>query len=258
MHTVLDLDLDFFVWPIKHWRVGRRPLAAHEYEHLATDREVRGFLEQHCHLNKSEKIPGQVFVEHQDAFRVWRRWIKDGILTSPFRVFHVDAHSDLGLAGWAYLSTKLLARPLQQRSRPRFARDYLNSGNYLTFAIANRWISSLTYVFPTGPSSAAGLAGRSCPDDLPKVHFWKDDWKAGRIQLKRYHREDILAVATGSTRTPLDVEPCVPFNCVAASKFSFSGFTHFVVAQSPGYTPPTANKLLKIIREYTLSVPLVY
>ncbi|SRR6266567_1123100 len=252
MHTVLNLDLDFFVWPIAHWPEGDGRLPAGDCEYLATDHEVRGFLEQRCHLNKDNKIPGKVFVEHEEAFRVWRRWIIDGTLTSPFRVFHVDAHADLGLgdSGWVYLSTELLALPLQRRVEPRFASNCLSSSNYLAFAIANRWIHSLSYVFPTGPSSASGRAGKSCPDDLPPMHFRDGDPKTGLIELKQYRTRDIMAVTTGSRATPLDVEPCVPFNCTAATEFQFSGFTHFVLAQSPRYTPPAADKLLEIIREY--------
>jgi hypothetical protein len=251
MHTVLDLDLDFFVWPIAHER-GDGRLPVEDCEHLATGREVRDFLEQRCHLRKDAKIPGQEFVEHEDAFRVWRRWINDGKLTSPFRVFHVDAHADLGMgdSGWVYLSTELLALPLRQRVEPRFASKCLTSSNYLAFAIANRWIDSLTYVFPTGPSSVSGQAGKNCPVDLLAMHFRNGDPKKGLIELKHYRVGDEMAVATGSKPAPLHIEPPVPFNCAPAHEFRFSGFTHFVVAQSPRYTPPAADKLLEIIREY--------
>lgn len=252
MHTVLDLDLDFFVWPIAHWRAGAGRLPAGKCEYLATDLEVRSFLEQRCCLNKDTKLPGQQFVEHEEAFRVWRRWIKDGTLSCPFTVCHVDAHADLGQgdSGWVYLLTELLAQPLQNRTEPRFAQNCLNSGNYLAFAIANRWIHSLTYVFPTRPPSASELAEKKCPDDLPAMHFRDGDWKAGLIELKQYSRNKVRAVTTGPTPTPLHVEPPVPFTCTAASEFQFSGFTHMVIARSPGYTPRAADKLLKIIREY--------
>jgi len=252
MHTVLDLDLDFFVWPIAHWREDGR-LPVEDCERLATSHEVRDFLERQCQLSKDAKIPGQEFIEHEDAFRVWGRWIRDGTLTSPFSVFHVDAHADLGMGdpGWVYLLTELLDLPLQSRVEPRFASNALNSSNFLAFAIANRWIHSLTYVYPTGPSSANGRTGRICPDDLPWMHFRGNDWKTGLIELKHYRREDHMAVVTGAPRpAPLHVEPPVPFNCTASNEFQFCGFTHFVVAQSPRYTPPAADDLLEIIREY--------
>jgi hypothetical protein len=252
MHTVLDLDLDFFVWPIAHEReAGRLPFE--HCEHLGTGREVRDFLEQRCHLSTDVRIPGEVFAEHEEAFRVWRRWIRNGTLTSPFRVFHVDAHADLGMGdlGWHYLSTELLALPLQSRVEPRFSSIGLNSSNYLAFVIANRWIDSLTYVYPTGPSTAAGRAGGICPDDLPWVHFKGNDSKTGLIELKQYRRGDPMAYGVPRP-TPLHVEPLVPFNCIAASEFRFCGFTHVVVAQSPRYTPLAADELLEIIREYIL------
>ena len=44
MHVVLDLDLDFFVWPIAYWDKEVR-LSESEYSH-ASEKEVRHFLEQ--------------------------------------------------------------------------------------------------------------------------------------------------------------------------------------------------------------------
>jgi hypothetical protein len=76
MDTVLDLDLDFFVWPIATMRGGKKRLGDDEFTHGATPEEVRSFLEQRCHLNKTARLPGQEFVEHRDAFRTWG----DGLL----------------------------------------------------------------------------------------------------------------------------------------------------------------------------------
>jgi hypothetical protein len=82
------------------------------------------------------------------------------------------------------------------------------------------------------------------------MHFRDGDPKSGLIELKRYHPKDIMAVTTGSGAKPFDVEPPVPFKCIAAGEFRFSGFTHFVLAQSPRFTPPAADRLLEFIREY--------
>lgn len=207
MDTVLDLDLDFFVWPIAIMRGGKKRLGDDEVTRLATRDEVRTFLEQRCHLNRMVRLPGQEVVEHRDAFRTWRRWLAEGRLTAPFRVIHVDAHADLGLgdAGWLYLTTELLARPVRKRSRPRFGRTGVTSGNYLAFAVANRWIQGLTYAYPEDPNPAPPVEVDSpydrlrrlrgfardeedkCPvEDLMVMYLRDDDWKTKILELPQY------------------------------------------------------------------------
>jgi len=270
MDTVLDLDLDFFVWPIAIMRGGKKRLADDEVTRLATHDEVRTFLEQRCHLSRATRLPGREFVEHRDAFRTWRRWLAEGRLTSPFRVFHVDAHADLGLgdAGWLYLTTEQLARPVPKRSRPRFGRTGVTSGNYLAFAIANQWIHSLTYVYPEDPDPAPPpevdslydrlrrLRGVGCDDDEDKcpvedlmvMYFRDEDWKTKVLELKQYPKD--IDVFRTQRPEPIHIEPSVEFDLVAGSTFEFSGFTHLVVAQSPQFTPVAADALLDVIREY--------
>ncbi len=110
MQTILDLDLDFFVWPVAHWPEGTGRLPETEYAHSSPD-EVREFLESRCSLRRGKKILGHEMVEHQDAFSTWRRWLHAGVLSAPFNVIHVDAHVDLGLGdvGWVYLLSEVLA-----------------------------------------------------------------------------------------------------------------------------------------------------
>jgi len=148
MHTVLDIDLDFFVWPPYTGPLNHERLPDSECTHLSSEDDVRCFLEERCHPGREAPIPGQRFTQHEDAFRVWRRWLLEKKLSSPFRVIHVDAHADLGAGmnlSCYYIETELLALPLESRSQPRFAVDNgLNSSNYLLGAIANRWIDHLS------------------------------------------------------------------------------------------------------------------
>jgi hypothetical protein len=46
MDWVLDLDLDFFVWPVKRDRPVRKRLPRNSWTHLATPSDVRSFLEK--------------------------------------------------------------------------------------------------------------------------------------------------------------------------------------------------------------------
>jgi hypothetical protein len=150
MHTVLDLDLDFFGWPTLHDREHEERPIDDDFKHLADETDVRNFLERQCHLSTAAKLPGRQFVEHVDAFVTWREWIQLGKLSAPFAVVHIDGHADLGAGLGTYLvkryiETKLLALPLEQRAYPWFdEREGVNSADYLVAAVANRWISRLT------------------------------------------------------------------------------------------------------------------
>jgi hypothetical protein len=215
----------------------------------------------------------------EDTFRIWRRWLKAGILSAPFAVIHVDAHADLGLGdgGWIYLLSDFLALPLEQRAQPRFARDALNSGNYLAFAIGSRWISRLTYVFPPsrlgprmGPLRSSGIVPLGAvvdgldhapighddeqeerPVDLMTMHFRNGDSRTQLIELRHFSPQDVRGILWETNPpSPIHVEPAVPFEHILAPKFEFRGFTHMIVAQSPHFTPPSADQLLPEFREY--------
>lgn len=272
MDTVLDLDLDFFGWPPIHEQEGQddRP-ANSRFVHFADETEVRSFLERQCHLKRNAKIPGRQFVEHVDAFRTWREWLLGGKLTLPFAVVHIDGHADLGAGLGTYLTQRyievqLLALPVVERASPRFdSRNGINSANYLVAAIGNQWVSRLTYVQPSDPNPVQegdfseimrlseflrGPDGNSVeqevedlPSDLPHWCFQNRDYT--RIQLAHRQRE--------SDRSPVRLEPPIPFEWKTGAEFEFSGFTRMVVAQSPQYTPASADRLLPIISDYFVS-----
>jgi len=242
MHCILDLDLDFFVSPAAQNREGRGRLPEHSYSTASPD-DARRFLECSCHLSASARVPGRSFPCHKDSFKVWRSWIANGILEAPFEVAHVDAHSDLGCGGWVYLVSDLLARPVHKRANPKLGKSYLNSANYLLFAIANHWVSRLTYIYP----AARGESARGVPNDLPDYVFQNQDPHSGRIELRHYSPED---VRSGATMQPLNVEDPVPFSYIPSAQFTITGITHIVVAQSRSYTPKSADCLLPVIGEY--------
>jgi hypothetical protein len=101
MHKILDLDLDFFVWPafddFGYGDVSKLPRPdRNSFMHVAAEAEVRDFLEVHCGLSTEHPLPGHEAQEHVDASTTWREWLTQGLLSEPFAVIHIDAHSDLG------------------------------------------------------------------------------------------------------------------------------------------------------------------
>ena len=265
MHTVLDLDLDVFSSPTVYWpQDNHRPLDE-DYECASID-DVQHFLEEQCRLSRGHRIPGAEFTHHDEAFFTWRRWIEEGSLKAPFTIIHVDAHADMGMGdpGHSYLMSELLAQPVDQRGNPRRSSEALNAGNYLMFAVANRWVDRLTYVFPTRhPWTANWISGPSrhfepdpssdgAPGDLMRIHFKDEDWRTGLLELKHCSQETLYnnVFSTRRLEPIIHKEPAVPFDFTALPNFSFDGFTHMVVAQSPRYTPPAADHLLAVIRQY--------
>lgn len=262
MHAVLDLDLDVFSSPIVHWPQKNHRPSDCEYASACED-DVRYFLEEQCGLSRNSKLPGCEFIDHDEAFYTWRRWIEEGLLAKPFSISHVDAHADMGMgdAGSIYLSSELLAVPVEQRGNPRRANNALNAGNYLMFAVANHWVDGLTYIFPVRQpwtanwnsstlSDSRHLPSDGPPEDLMRMYFRNEDWRTGMLELKHCSRDTLDRCMTRPLDPIIHKEPAVPFNFVPVPKFRFHGFTHMVVAQSPQYAPPSADKLLPILREY--------
>ena len=131
------------------------------------------------------------------------------------------------------------------------------------FAVANRWVDRLTYVCPVRePWTKNWRSGFSeniqedrftdgAPCDLMGIHFRNRDWKTGVLELRHCSRETLMSGSGDIDLEPvIHVEPPVPFAFVALRNFSFTGFTHMVVARSPRFAPAAADKLLPIIREY--------
>jgi len=239
---VLDIDLDFFVEGAAHWRASRdQRLKGAEFPPWSLEDASR-FLDQQCRLEG--KLPGLVVENHGELFDRWRDAIDAGTLQAPFSVTHVDAHADLGLgdAGYLYLLTTLVRLPVEERRHPMRGPEGLGDGNYLAFAIANRWLDELTYVFNTDAER---------PDDLMIPVMENFDRDAKHIALEPRTREEIdrgLGKPLPSPQVP--VEPRIPFRFVPWRNFRASApFDFICLAQSPAFTPPEADALFDEIRE---------
>ena len=238
---VLDIDLDFFASPALTWPAsGMRPSEADQA--VWSPEDVRDFLEKQCGLSRENRIRGWVFRHHDEAFYYWKDLIDSQDLSSPFDLVHVDAHSDLGsegYGGYRYVMTDLLARPLHDRAKPDGRR--IGPSNFPVFAIANRWITSFTFVMQDDYTNDMLNCYWADPDDAHKG-----------LQLKRYREEDIERVMRiGSLVTPLQVEPVVPLHLISSNKYYANRqFNVATICQSPHYCPASADFILDIFRDY--------
>jgi hypothetical protein len=252
MQRILDLDLDAFVHGTAHFRDSDSPrLDPEEFPAWELSR-LTAFLEEQCLLDGSRA--GFAVEHHGELFFRWRDAIDAGVLVPPFHVTHIDAHADLGLgdAGYVHLLTELLALPVGQRRDPRVGDGGLGAGNYLAFAIANRWISGLDYVIGgrrDDVDDETTFAGR--PGDLLVYLFENFDLDTRTIRLPLLDpqnlRENLLS--TDQLR-PLALEPPVPFSWEVIPQYqAATPFDLVCLARSPGFTPETADVLHDAIRE---------
>lgn len=221
---VLDIDMDFFLsGPCALAPHGSRP--SDDDAQPWTEAEVRAFLEDNCGLSKDRPIPGAVFETHDTALDYWRK--NCGF---PMHVTHVDTHSDLGIGrpGPGFVLESVITRKPGSRGtiEEYYEKKQLDEANYLLFAIAFRWISSLDNV--RNPHSRP---------DMPAF--------CGDGTLK-------LVSSTGRILPALDHnEPEIPFNVYNDWRaFSGAGYDHATMAISPRYAPRSADFIIDIFKEY--------
>ncbi|MBI1291695.1 hypothetical protein GC173_10695 [bacterium] len=242
---VLSIDLDFFLNDVKLWS-GEGRLSDSEYCPWS-EWAVRRFLEDGLGLSVARPVTGLYATHHDGAFRWWQQLIAEGRLTTPFEVVHVDAHADQGMGDDSFLEIMgmLTHLPVPERLG-RITR--LEEGNFLAYAGVCGWLSSLTYV--TQPA----WTGR----DLHFMHFEDYEERTGvmefkRVDLKRLERE---TERYNSYVRPFEPDIRFPFRSVPAAQVRERGTWDFAFfCQSPEYTPPAADALIPVIREYLSELP---
>lgn len=243
MQRVLDIDLDFFVEEVAHWR-------AYDDERLDTaeyppwDMDVAlAFLQDQCGL--TVRLPGIVVERHAELFDHWRGAISAGVLTPPLSLTHVDAHADLGMgdAGYVHLMSELLFRPVEQRRHPRTGDWGLGDGNWVSYAVGCRWIGELTYVFNTaGPD----------PGDVLSYVMENFDPRAAHLELPAIPKEslDNLWMHSDRERVVTHREPKVPFRAIPWRSYQASDpFDVVCLTRSPAFTPAQSDALFDEIRQ---------
>lgn len=236
MMRVLDIDLDFFLKDVCPFaEAGQRPDG--KGREPWPKEEVSAFLETRLLLDKTRPIPGRVFETHDQALDFWRDLMDKRLLTAPFSVTHVDAHTDLGITqkGYPFVRHNVLSRPVDRRAQLDEYREkvQLNEANYLSFALGFRWISSLENV--RNPKSRP---------DFPAEMLDKTDPPAIRLksafpQLFEAKYGDEPLVPYSEFKTGDDYRATAPFDCLS-------------LAISPRYAPKEADALIGVFEEYMI------
>ena len=233
--NVLDLDLDFFLTDCCPLALpGERP--ASSCASPWTEEAVVSYLEDHLGLRTDAPIPGMIKETHDGALRFWQERMRAGALIKPFSVVHIDAHADLGIGkpGPGYVLNNVLGIPPAVRDDldRYYSLKQLDEANYLLFALAFRWIDSLTLV----------RQPYSRPDLPPFVR------RAGETCLPIRLESFVSRLFEAS----YGAEPSIPL-AIHDDPFSYrvqEPFCCAFVAHSPRYAPKESDALLPVIGRY--------
>ncbi len=212
-------------------------------------------------MSKNHRIPGRIVCGHNEALFFWEALISKGKLSDPFEVIHVDSHADLGLGDGSgdFLQSMFLSLPIDTRRKIRnyeFCDDIkgISIGDYLLWAIAYRLVSSVTYC--ANPNGDKNDYLWDTLKDFHEEYIW-DKPIRNTIQLKfnrlmdmpRYNSSDAYKkrYLDGAIKDP-EVELLI-IPTVEDVKFA-GDFDYAVMAQSPNYTPASADFIMDIFREY--------
>lgn len=262
---ILDLDMDYFMDKVATFvsESSTERLPEDSYgESVWEEDRVRSFIETNLGLSKDRKIKGRVVVGHNEALYYWKELIKNGDLTIPFEIVHVDSHADLGLgySSWKYISDTLLQHPVSERPNYNQYIDCFGKvtregiGDYLLFAIAYGWVSKLTYC--ANPKGEKNDYLYHTLKNFHENYIW-DKPVQNTIQLvynptmelpdyndSEKIKRDYFDTGKRETEVPMLIIPTI-------EDVNYSGdFDFAVLAQSPNYTPASADFVMDIFREY--------
>lgn len=260
---ILDLDMDYFMTELANTPFSCEERLVEEYygDSVWTEEEVRQFLEQNLGLSKKHKIPGRIVSGHNEALFFWEELINSKKLSDPFDVVHVDSHADLGLgdASWSFLQSEFLTLPIESR---RKIREYefcdsikgISIGDYLLWAVAYQMVSSITYCAnPYGDKNDYVL---DTLKDFHEEYIWDNPVK-NYIQLKYNKTMEMPEYDSSGTYKKRYLEDAIKDPEVelliipTIDGVRFAGdFDYAVMAQSPNYTPASADFIMDIFREY--------
>lgn len=262
---VLDLDMDYFMEHIASFisfNTSERLDEDGYGDTVWSEERVRDFLENNLGLSKNNKIPGRVVVGHNESLFFWEELLEQGKLADPFEVVHVDSHADLGLgcSSSDFLQSAFLTLPVETRRRIRDDDEGvgISIGDYLLWAVAYKMISKITYC--ANPNGDKNDYVWDTLKDFKEDMIWNKPI-SNYIQLKynsqmewpkyndsKEYKKKYMLGAIKDPEVELRIIPTI-------EDVKFQGdFDYAVIAQSPNYTPASADFILDVFRDYIVEI----
>lgn len=219
-------------------------------------------MENNLGSSKNNKIKGRIISGHNESLFFWKELIAKGELTTSFEVIHVDSHADLGLgySSCKYILDDLLRYTVNERPyHNRYVNCFGNEseegiGDYLLFAIAYQWISNLVYC--ANPNSDKNDYIVDILKNFHEEYIWGKPVEniiqlAYNLNMKRPNYDDCTEIKEKYVKTSIK-DPEVPMLIIPTVEgVRYNGdFDYIVMAQSPNYTPASADFIMDILSEY--------
>jgi hypothetical protein len=240
VQTVLSIDVDYFAPPTVYLPPKSRPEPdKHKVRPL---KNVEEFLRAKCHLSKRNKVKGLAARDHDAAFPAIANWIKDGELQPGFRLAHIDAHADLGLADAGYSETveDVLHRSVEDRSQNL---KYLEIGNWLAYAIANRWIGEIMFI----------RESNGIDSELMAQFYFCNSADCSVLQMRPMTELQYMNVNVANRKkyaTLPTTEPEISFRRLKEKDFDLMRQPDFVfTCLSPEFCPETADPIFELVKQ---------
>lgn len=264
---VLDLDMDYFMSRVAHtpFSVTSR-LDEEDYgDSVWNEDKVRAFLENNLGLSREKKVPGRIVGGHDESLYFWEELIAKKVLDDPFEVVHVDSHADLGLGCRSsdFLQSAFLSFSVDRRRKIRDflfmdKREKINIGDYLLWAVAYRMISKITYC--ANPNGEKNDYIWDTLKDFEEKFIYAEPVKNyiqlkynSKMELPTYNdskevKQRFLKGAMKDPEVELEIIPSVEL-------VKYDGdFDYAVLAQSPNYTPASADYIMDVFRDYIIEI----
>jgi len=242
--NIADIDLDIFIDQV--CSVDQRPRAPSTMQPW-NEEQLRRFLEDQCGLRRdpsSRRPKGRFVVHHDEAFPILEALSANGAI--PLTLTHIDAHSDLGTGfgdlSWSDIGGTPLGLPPKDRGKAirENGMNRISPANYLSYALACRWLQSLTYVHHA-------LSG----NDLMPFYFRNFDPDCGIMELRHVPRVGEARSQEELRALPHTLEPSIVFQKISVHAFrATERFDYVILCQSPGHTPVEADALIPIFSDY--------
>lgn len=257
--NILNIDLDFFLNKRIKGSIKKEIVRADNKGLIPWNIEnVNNFLKNNLFLKK--KIQGKYLIHHDEVFEEWRKLISFGALKTPFKVTHIDAHSDLGMGTPClnYLLGAFLDLTLEERAYP-MTEDYgCNLASYMSFAIGNRWISQIDFVVPDcwhddiprfildKPSLRRAFNFRGFIKPGMRFNFQLSKLGRNGFNLGRDIDFNVDRVMVGEPKIPFEIINYKSLN----SRYLNTDWDFIFLCQSPQFTPSNSDKLIPLILDF--------
>lgn len=254
---ILDLDMDYFMNEvISGHLVNSSKRLDNSYSKLVWSKDqVIDFLENNLGLSKQNKLKGRIVTGHNEALYFWGELIEKNKLKTPFEVIHVDSHADLGIGygSWKYILDELLN--YEPAERPINNSCKIEIGDYLLFAIAYQWISKITYCAnPNGSKNDYILYTfknfhENQISDKPIENIIQFAFNPNMKRPENIEADSLKKLYFFNATYKDPEVSLITIPTIDDVKYD-GDFDYVVLAQSPEYTPESADFIMDIFRQY--------